>query len=419
MRKEDDKVSNSSFLSTTEPCDVLILDAGLRQSLVSIRSLGRHGLRVAALEAAANVPAFSSRWCQYKNLSRVNEGREQYLIPLEQTLNRTAARVLITSSDATVDLIRQHRERLERRVSIALAKEVALSIAINKQKTRESAERLGLAIPNAVTINNVDDLKTALDEIGLPAVIKPVESWVKSPYQDSRLQSALVTSVQEAKDVVENLMKFGTTALFQQLLLGRRESIHLMYAQGQVHARFAQWAKRTDPPLGGASVLRQSIAIPSDTGEQAERLVREIDLEGYSEVEFRRDSEGKPYLMEINPRLSASIGLAVCAGVDFPYLLYQWASGERISVVTNYREGVWMRYLMGDLTATFAALREHGKPGVTAPPKALLDFCTSFFIPSKYDDFDWSDPLPSLVPAVNFAHSMPLRLRNCFSSLSK
>src|SRR2546430_14580761 len=88
---------------------------------------------------------------------------------------------------------------------------------------------------------------------------------------------------------------------------------------------------RTDPPLGGLSVLRQSIAVPPDIGPQAEALVREIDLEGYSEVEFRRDAAGVSYLMEINPRLSASVEVAVRAGVDFPNLLYQWASGGPIA----------------------------------------------------------------------------------------
>jgi len=44
---------------------------------------------------------------------------------------------------------------------------------------------------------------------------------------------------------------------------------------GKMYARFAQWAKRTDPPLGGTIVVRQSIAMPQDVGEQGERLVRE------------------------------------------------------------------------------------------------------------------------------------------------
>ena len=65
------------------------------------------------------------------------------------------------------------------------------------------------------------------------------------------------------------VVRFGGVLLLQQLLSGRREALSFLYANGRVHARFAQWARRTGPPVGGESVLRQSIAIPSDTGAQA------------------------------------------------------------------------------------------------------------------------------------------------------
>src|SRR2546428_6922325 len=109
---------------------------------------------------------------------------------------------------------------------------------------------------------------------------------------------------------------------------GRREAVSFLHANGQVYARSAQWAKRTNPPLGGDSVLRQSIAVPADIGDQAERLVREIDLDGYSEVEIRRDRNGGAYLMEIKPRLSASVPIAVRSAVPLPLIVYERASRE-------------------------------------------------------------------------------------------
>ncbi|PYQ19139.1 MAG: hypothetical protein DMF79_13330, partial [Acidobacteria bacterium] len=169
--------------------------------------------------------------------------------------------------------------------------------------------------------------------------------------------------------------------------------------------RFAQWAKRTQPPLGGTSVLRQSIAVPEDIGEQTVRLVRAIDLEGYSEVEFRRDGAGAPHLMEINARLSASVEVAVRAGVDFPALLYQWACGGPIDEVKAYRVGNWMRYLEGDVVATVEALRQRGRPGVAPPVPAIAGFLFSFFKPMGYDYLDWQDPLPACVAALNFVQS--------------
>jgi predicted ATP-grasp superfamily ATP-dependent carboligase len=151
-------------------------------------------------------------------------------------------------------------------------------------------------------------------------------------------------------------------------------------------------------------VLRQSIAIPEDIGEQAERLVREIELEGYSEVEFRRDSEGKPYLMEINPRLSASVEVAMRAGVDFSYLLYQWASGDRIDHVKSYRVGGWMRYLGGDVITTIQSFTQRGRPGVTPPTQAILGFIGSFFLPMGYDYVNWKDPVPAFAATADFCN---------------
>jgi predicted ATP-grasp superfamily ATP-dependent carboligase len=156
--------------------------------------------------------------------------------------------------------------------------------------------------------------------------------------------------------------------------------------------------------------MRQSIAVPPDIGDRAERLVREIELEGCSEVEFRRDDAGNAYLMEINPRLWASTEHAVRSGVDFPYLLYQWASGEKIDMVKSYRIGNRLRYLPGHYTATVTAVQQRGKLGVTPPIRAILDFCFSFFIPTGYDYVDWRDPLPAWTAMAGYVRYLSGRI---------
>ncbi len=398
--------------------DALILDAGLRQSLVTTRSLGHRGLQVAALEVtnkvetSSSVPTFSSHWCSQKFVAPSYEQQtEAFFAYLEQALEHTGAQVLLTSSDGTLEAIRQHREQLEQRVHIALAKEPALGIALNKEQTLEIATRLGIGVPQGVNVGSVNDVSAALREIGLPAVVKPIESWLWGEQKSARLICKLVTTPDEAKYAVEELTELGGSTLFQQFLSGKREAVSFLYANGEVYARFAQWAKRTQPPLGGTSVFRQSIAVPADIGNQAERLVREIGLEGYSEVEFRRDNEGKPYLMEINPRLSASVEVAVRAGVDFPYLLYQWTRGDRIDHVQDYRVGGWMRYLKGDFQTTLQTFTEYGRPGVAPPAQAIFDFFLSFFILSGYDYFDWRDPRPAWTATIDFARYAMKRLK--------
>ncbi|MBV9020114.1 MAG: ATP-grasp domain-containing protein [Ktedonobacteraceae bacterium] len=387
--------------------DALVLDAKLRQSLVSIRSLGRRGMHVAALEIASlvkrsgHIPTFASRWCQHAYIAPSYEQSTQPFVDyLLQLLDYTGVNMLITSSDGTLAVLREHRQELEKRVRLALANESALEIAINKEQTLQIAEQLGLSVPRGVVVKTLSELPAALREIGLPAVVKPVESWLWGEQEGVRLICQLVTTADEARLAVDELTHCGGAVLFQQFLSGKCEAISFLYAHGEMYARFAQWAKRMQPPLGGTSVYRQSIAVPEDIGEQAERLVREIALEGYSEVEFRRDSAGKPYLMEINPRLSASVEVAVRAGVDFPYLLYQWANGDRIERVQGYHVGSWMRYLEGDILTTVQTITQRGRPGVTPPAQAFLEFFTDFFTPTGYDYVDWQDLRPAWIAAA-------------------
>lgn len=377
---------------------------------MTVRSLGRRGLRVAAVGTVRNAPAFSSRWCQRGFVFPATEATDAYRAMLEEWLERTGARVLISSHDGTVAMLRAHRARLEQRVRLALADERALTIAVNKERTLAVARRLGLHVPREVVVRGVGDVPVALNEIGLPAVIKPCESWVWHGREGTWVGPQLVVNSDEARRAVEAVTRFGEAVLFQQLLTGRREAVSFLYANGEVYARFAQWAMRTRPPLGGQSVVRQSIAIPADIGAHAESLVRDINLEGYSEVEFRRDGDGVPYLMEINPRLSASVEVAVRAGVDFPYLLYQWASGGPIDKVERYRVGGWMRHLGGDIERMITALGERGRPGVTRPVRTLLDFGLSFLRPMRYDYLDWKDPLPAVKATTDFTRGAISRL---------
>src|SRR5258708_11518263 len=135
--EEREITTHSSQLATRDvACDALVLDGRLRQSLATVRSLGSRGLRVAVLETSdsGGVPAFSSRWCQQKFVCPASQGSEAYLTYLEQLLDRTDAPVLIASSDATIALIRRHREQLERRVRIYPASGHTLGVDFNKKE---------------------------------------------------------------------------------------------------------------------------------------------------------------------------------------------------------------------------------------------------------------------------------------------
>ncbi len=97
--KDDSLISDSPQAAIRGTAyDALVLEAHLRHSLVTVRSLGSRGLRVAALETFDGVPAFSSRWCQQAFACPTDGSAEVFLAGLEQVLDRTRTGVLITSA---------------------------------------------------------------------------------------------------------------------------------------------------------------------------------------------------------------------------------------------------------------------------------------------------------------------------------
>ena len=68
-----------------------------------------------------------------------------------------------------------------------------------------------------------------------------------------------------------------------------------------------------------------------------------------SPAPFNRKSDGTPYLIEINGRFWGSLQLSIEAGIDFPFLLYKLALGNKLECELSYKEGVKSRWLLGDL----------------------------------------------------------------------
>jgi predicted ATP-grasp superfamily ATP-dependent carboligase len=389
--------------------DVVLLDANLRQTLVCMRSLGRAGYSTAALTWLPRrmTPATASRWCAASHrVADVADDADRFVDDVLAFLRRHSCGVLVPSHDGTIAAFRRRRAEIEREVALALPPEPALRIGVDKSLTLEVAERLGIGIPRGGYISSPGEVPGVLEAVGLPAVVKPVESWADSGPAPVRLRCREVVRVEEAVAAAERICAVGGRAMLQEWAPGAREAVSFLYQGGVFRAEFAQVAYRMDPPIGGSSVLRESIPVAPDVGWAGRALVRAIGLEGYSEVEFRRDASGRPLVMEVNPRLSASVEVAVRAGVDFPRLLYTWARGEMVEAVPGYRVGQRMRWLGGDIHWLASALVAPGRPDAPTRLRALALFTRDFFRRSSYDYLDVQDLRPAWVAASSYTRDV-------------
>jgi predicted ATP-grasp superfamily ATP-dependent carboligase len=402
--------------STARPIDVILTDANLRQALVAVRALGAGGYTVGAVECASTrgVPAFSSRWCAA--IARV-EDRDidpktmvQQLIDLASSSSKDV--VVIPTHDGTIAAIQERRAEVEANCALALARSEPLDAANDKRTTLELASELGIRIPVSVTVADEDEIPDAVTSIPMPAVLKPERSWVVAGQERRRLGARLARSASEAREQLRAMLHLGAVVLVQSWIPGERVAVSFVHTRGSFYGEFAQVAHRMLPILGGDSVLRESVPLPEDATTDARRLVSELELDGYAEVEFRRDADGTPVLMEINPRLSASIECAVRAGIDFPSLVRAWAANELPDPGrSSYRTGVRVRWLAADVKWLFDNVRQQGAPDTIAPRDAVSSFFKDFAKPTSYDYFDARDLRPALVAVASDVAWLARRLK--------
>ena len=388
-----------------QPLDVLLLDAEIRQTLVTMRVLGRAGYRVGAVASASQAwwaPSLQSRYCALRAVAPdLAPDAAAYAQAILDLLDEHPARLVVPPSDGTIHALRLRRAEFERRSALPLASEAALEIAISKRHTLALARELGLAVPRTVPLADASDLPAAVREVGLPAVIKPVESWAERRRIGTRLSAEVAVSLDDARRAVDHVQALGGCVLLQEWLPGRREAVTQFYAYGRFWARMAQRSYREWPHLGGTSVLCETIALPADLSADAARLVQAMDLEGSSMVEFRRDARGRAVLMEVNPRMAGSVALAVSAGVNMPELMARWKLEQPLVEYTTYRTGRRLRWLAGDVWNLQGVFAKQGQPDVPPRLNAAATFVADFFRPNVGYGLDRDDVRPLLAKLYN------------------
>jgi predicted ATP-grasp superfamily ATP-dependent carboligase len=382
--------------------DVLLLDAEYRQTLAALRAYTQMGLSVGVVASAgeaSGAPSFASRYARVRAIvPDFATNPDGYVDALLELLELYPARMMLPAHDGSIEALRPRRAEIERMTALPLASEAALEVAINKTRTLEVAEQVGIAIPRSLPVTTLEEARAAFRAFGPPTVLKPMQSWAENETGGTRLSVNAVLTEEDAEREMRYILESGGQAVAQEFLPGWREAVSIFYANGQILARFAQRSYREFPVLGGVSTLCESIAPAPELVEPAERLVRAIGLEGCSMVEFRRDRAGKPILMEINARPAGSLALAVRCGVNFPQLLYNWVMGRPLQPVESYRVGKRLRWLSGDIWNLNQVIDHQGQPDVPPSGRAIRTFFTDFALrPSKLDYVSVRDMRPALI----------------------
>ena len=366
---------------------VLVTDGLWRKSLSAVRSLGRHGLHVGVTGDSRFTTSFYSAYCDRRVLLPKPTESERYIEALLGELASHSYDALLPMEDDTIRVLLEHREEVERLTRLPLPSASSMACAGDKAATLKLAAELGIPHPWTRQPKSEAEMEELLGTVPLPAVVKPVHS------SGSRgLRYA--TSPEDLRDAFRSVLDaYGPPLVQERIPEGPGVGAALLF--GPDHeplAGFTYKRLREYPVQGGPSTLRESTHDP-ELLEMAIRMLKGLDWYGVAMVEFKVDPrDGVPKLMEINPRFWGSLELASASGVDFPWLLYQVATGRTVEPCFDYPAGVRCRWLVpGDILHFIANPdRFHMRPSFF-----------SFFEPGlHYDDFARDDLRGSVATVV-------------------
>jgi len=238
--------------------------------------------------------------------------RTEFPSNLERSYGLVDAAILVApESDGTLQGFVREIENLK--VKSLNCSSEAIGKASNKIEMYELLRRKGFQTPETVIIDLGDDdetIKKMFYELGFPSVVKPSLGV-------GCLGLNLLTSRKDVEHAVKNLKKrnLSSVAVAQRLVRGLAASVSLISTGGNVSAvtHNRQIVKLAKPGLkssymGGFTPFHHR--MEGEAMKLACRVVEAIrGLRGYIGVDMVL-SEDKPYVVEVNPRVTTSyIGL--------------------------------------------------------------------------------------------------------------
>jgi D-aspartate ligase len=357
---------------------------GEATALPLVRRLGREGVEVHALGSEGDAVRHS-RFARFVDLGSGDGVQERWLEWLASSAPPGA--VVLAASDHGVEMIARNRPRLEELglIPMELNDEAAL-IMLDKQRTSELAERLGVPCPRTLPLSSADELGGRLT---YPLGLKPLHSYLFHAHFKKKL--FVVEEEGELRDRLEETSRLGLEMIATELVLGPDSSIRTYCAyldeKAEVLAEFTKRRPRQYPAKGGTGTLQVS-DWSDEVAELGRRFLCGAGVRGHANVEFKRDErDGQLKLIECNYRFLQSTPVLQASGFDIVGFTYNRLTGRPLPSM-DYRRGVRAINPIPDVRAFFEYRRE-GE--LTA-----RSYLRSLARPHHIMMASWDDPMPTI-----------------------
>lgn len=326
----------------------ILLFGGFVQSLSCARSLKEvgHVVRIVAChDKIASHSNYIDSYTEIESLSNIGNV-ESFL---EDFISKYKIDVLIPMEDSHATILSQLKSMLENKTTakVAVMDWEIFQLASNKSELLAYCKKHGIGHPRTALLNN--DIMEAANYVGFPALIKPSHS-------EGAKGIVLVNDIEELKTKLPIIKEqYGECAL-QEYINSKDYYYNLMLYRCK-DGSFGNYTiikiLRYYPIKGGSSSLAESIENPKML-EMCKNLLDKLNWVGFADFDILEKGDGDFKIIEINPRIPASIRGAAMSGVNFPK---QIVDDLLFGAFTRdvYRPGNYLRFLGLDIAWFFAS----------------------------------------------------------------
>jgi predicted ATP-grasp superfamily ATP-dependent carboligase len=290
---------------------VLIGFAEAMAAIEATWSLQAAGFRVVAFARRGAKPALRRvREVELHEITAPEDDAHASAADLRRLLEEAGANTYLPLDDSAVWLAGAFGDT---GVPVAGPSVELVRYALDKTLQLEAARAAGLPVPESEVVQSPEAVAPA----SYPVVVKPALALYEVDGKLVRPTGAAVANEAELERVRQK--GWEPPLVVQPLIHGTGEGIfgHVT-SDGRVAAWSAHRRVRMLNPEGSASSACESIPVDENLKDPAERFLGDIGWRGLFMLEFLRDEEGRPWLMELNGRPWGSMALARRRGFEYP-----------------------------------------------------------------------------------------------------
>ncbi len=208
------------------------------------RSLGEHGVPVIGLSAQRGVYGNYTRFAQtvFCPDSRTEpEALLRFLLGLGE--RQRGRSVLFPTRDHDLVFLDRFRQELAPYFLAVIPERPALAACLNKWQTHQWAQQVGIPAPKCRVVQSREEAESALEDIGYPCVLKPLEAhhWRKGQNWEfvGGRKAIAVFSKQEFLAEYAAIARAESRILVQELIPGGDECLRIAACYMDRHGEFS------------------------------------------------------------------------------------------------------------------------------------------------------------------------------------